>query len=675
MMKYPPTRKDDVTDDYFCVKVPDPYRWLEDDNSQETQAWVKAQQELTEAVLNEFPHRKAILSRLKELNDYPKQSCPLKCDDWYYYCKNDGLQNQWVIYRKNVASGDEEVFFDPNTLSVDGTTTAHGVGNSKDYKYFCYIVSQAGSDAGEFWIQEAKTKSILEDKLTGMRHSGASWYGEGFFYSRYDAEQSYQQQDKNQKVYYHKLGDSMDMDRLIYEDPEHPLRYNHPVVSDDLKTLFIYISQGTHGRKIIYRPIDDEKAPFRILFEGFDYDAYFMDAYEEGFGYLFTNKGANNSRLLKVSLADPAEENWQEIISERDYRLESADIVGGKIIAIFTKDVQSRIEVLDTDGNFLYPIDMPYQGTAYFMHSKKEDREGYFYFSSYIRPDESYRYDIDNNELSFYHRDPIRAEVQDLISEQVFFSSKDGTRIPMSLFYRRGMQKNGENPVVLYGYGGFNIPMLPGFNSSRVALLERGFIYAVVNLRGGSEYGESWHEQGMLLNKQNVFDDFVAAAEHLIAEGYTNPAKIAINGGSNGGLLVGACMTQRPDLFRVAVPSMGVLDMLRYSKFTCGWGWMTEYGDPEVEEHFRNMYSYSPLHNVKPGVSYPATMITTADHDDRVIPGHSFKFAATLQEHASQELPLLLYTQIQSAHGASSMTKGLELTADIYSFICKYLEV
>ncbi|MDD4310263.1 MAG: prolyl oligopeptidase family serine peptidase [Candidatus Cloacimonetes bacterium] len=676
-MKYPKTRKDTTEEDFFGIKVADPYRWLEDDNSADTIAWVKEQQLLTEAILNEYPQRKSMLKRLQELNDYPKQGCPIKRGDWYYYARNDGLQNQWVTYRKKSMDGEEELFFDPNTLSVDGTTTAHPVGRSKDHKYFAYQISQSGSDAGEFWIMDTETKTFLADKLLNMRHSGASWYKDGYFYSRYDAQQDYQQQDQNQKIYYHKLGDPQEQDKLIYEDSEHPLRFNHPAVSDDQKTLFIIVSQGTSGNSVLYKPIDDENAPFKCLFEGFEFDGYHIDAYEEGYVYLFTNKNAKNFRLLKVSLTDPAEDKWVEIIPERDYLLESVHLVGGKIIAMFTKDVQTKIEVMDTDGNFLYPIEMPYQGTAAFMFSEKEDKEGYFYFSSYIRPDESYHYDVPNNKLSFYHRDPIKAEVQDLVSEQIFFASKDGTQVPMTLVYKQGMEKNGNNPVFLYGYGGFNIPLLPWFNINRMAMLEKdnGIISVVVNLRGGSEYGEKWHEAGMLLNKQNVFDDFIAAAEYLIAEGYTNPYKIAINGGSNGGLLVGACLTQRPDLFKVAIPSMGVLDMLRYHKFTCGWGWMVEYGNPEEEQHFQNLLKYSPLHNVKPGVKYPATMVTTADHDDRVIPGHSFKFAATLQEHADQDLPLLLYTQFQSAHGASSMTKGLELIADIYSFVCLYLEI
>lgn len=668
-MKYPFTRKDDIKDEFFDTLVEDPYRWLEDDHNPETVAWLQAQQQLTESYLNQYPGRKAMLERVRQLNDYPKQTPPTKRGEWCYYYKNDGLQNQWVMWRRKVSDGTEELFFDPNLLSEDGTTRAYPVGWSDDYRYVTFNFSKAGADLGEFRVMDTVTKEFLPDLLPDMRHSGATWYKDGFYYSAYDNAQDYQAQDRDQKVYYHRLGDPREKDKLIFADPDNPLRYLAADVSEDEKTLFIYQSQGTHGRQIMFRPADKDEAPWTMLLEGFEYDGYAMESFEEGWVYLYTNKGAKNYRLFKVNLAEPAEDKWQLVIPERDYPLESAIPVGGKLIAIFTKDVQSLIEVLDQDGKYLYPIQMPYQGTAGFGRSRSDDHEGYFNFGSFIKPNESYHYDVDTNKLSFYYRDPVLADLDDLVSRQVFFSSKDGTRIPMTIIYKQGISLDGSNPLLLYGYGGFNIPMLPNFSPNRLALIEKGFIYVVVNLRGGSEYGENWHEQGMLLNKQNVFDDFCAAAEYLIREGYTCSEKLAINGGSNGGLLVGACLTQRPDLFRAAVPSMGVLDMLRYHKFTCGWGWMVEYGDPGQEEQFRNLLSYSPLHNVKPGVKYPVTMVTTADHDDRVIPGHSFKFAATLQEKADPANPVLLYTQFASAHGPSNLNKTLELWADIWSFL------
>ena len=558
----------------------------------------------------------------------------MKMGEWFYYYKNDGLQNQWVQYRKRTLDGVAEVFFDPNTLSEDGTTTGRVVGYSKDFKFFVFDISKAGADAGEFWVMEAETKTWLDDKLLNMRHSGASWYKDGFFYSRYDEDSDYQKQDKNQKVYYHKLGEAKENDILVYEDPEHPLRYNSAVVSDDDRYLLIYSSEGTHGRQILFKSLEDEKAEFATVFEGFEYNGYLMDAYEPDAFYLFTNKNAGNYRLLKVNLQHPEETNWLEVIPEREYLLDGVAVVGGKLFAMFIKDVHSLFEVMDLDGNYLYNIDLPYQCEAGIGYVKKEDTEAFVYFSSFVRPYEVYHYDISKNELTFYYTFPIKADVQDIVSEQIFYPSKDGTRVPMTLIYKKGIVKNGNNPVYLYGYGGFNVSLLPSFDENQMMFLEKGGIVVICNLRGGGEYGEIWHNSGMLLKKQNVFDDFIAAAEYLISDNYTNPSKIAISGGSNGGLLVGAVMLQRPDLFRVALPKMGVLDMLRYHKFTCGWGWVVEYGSSDEEEQFHNLLKYSPCHNVKPGVKYPATMVVTADHDDRVIPGHSFKFAATLQENS-----------------------------------------
>jgi prolyl oligopeptidase len=674
MIRYPETKKEQIEDAFFGVKVKDPYRWLEDDHSPETMEWVKKQQELTESVLNEYPERRDFLQRLKELNDYQKESTPVKLGEWYYFLKNDGLQNQWVIYRKRTLASEAELFFDPNTLSEDGTTGAYRAGNSRDYKYFVYMINEAGADAGEFWLLDSEKKEFLKEKLVKMKFTGASWYREGFFYSRFDNEEDFKQ-TRNQKVYYHKLGDRQEDDKLIYEDKENPQRFLGAYVSDDEKYLFIYVSEGTSGEAVIFKPLDDENAGFQTLFEGYEYDCRIYDGYEEDTFYIFTNKNAQNYRLLKVNLKSPGEENWEEIIPERDYLLEDAEIAGKRIIALFVKDVQSKIEILDPEGIFQKEIELPYQGSAYFVSGKKEDKEGFFVFTSFVRPNEVYHYDIPADKLTFYRRDAVKGDFEDIVSEQVFYESKDGCRVPMTLIHKKGIKKDGNNPVILYGYGGFNVSLMPGFSPNRQLFLEKGGIYVIANLRGGGEYGEKWHKDGMLLKKQNVFDDFIAAAEYLIENKYTNPEKIAINGGSNGGLLVGACMLQRPDLFKVAVPSMGVLDMLRFHKFTCGWGWMVEYGNPEEEEHFHNLLKYSPLHNVKEGVKYPATMVVTADHDDRVVPGHSFKFAAALQEKGDQELPLLLYTQIQSAHGASSMTKGLEMSADVMAFVCKYLRV
>ncbi len=672
--RYPQALKESHVEEHFSISIEDPFRSLENDLSPHTISWLEAQQNLTEEYLNQYPYRKDMLKRLKELVDYPKLSPPYKMGDWYYYSRNDGLQNQWVYYRRATMIDAEEIFFDPNTLSQDGTTRASWCGFSRDYRYFSFLVSPSGADAGEIWTLDTYSKEFIPDKITDVRHSGVSWWKDGFFYSRYDNTQDYQSQDANMKIYYHKLGEDNAQDSLIYEDPENPLRYHHIWVSDDEKTLFLYSTKGTRSSRILYRAAEGD-SPWQTLFDGFEFDAFIFDAYEEGFVYLFTNKHAPNYRLLKVDLRRPQEENWQEIIPQRDYLLASAQLAGGKLLAIFSKDVSSQIEVFDTAGNYLYPIPMPYQGAAYLHVLKKEEDEAYFGFDSFIHPHEYYHYNIKDSKLTYYHCDPIKADVSKIVSKQVFYPSLDGTMIPLTIIYREGMIRNGLNPCLLYGYGGFNISLMPSFSDTRVALLEKGFIYAIANLRGGGEYGEAWHEAGMKLQKQNVFNDFIAAAQYLIQEGYTSSQKLAINGGSNGGLLVGACLTQRPDLFKVAVPQMGVLDMLRYHKFTCGWGWMGEYGNPDEEEHFKNLLAYSPLHNIKAGQKYPATMITTADHDDRVIPGHSFKFAATLQEKADPGNPVLLYTQGQSSHGPSSTTKSLELTADVYSFICMTLGV
>jgi len=673
-MQYPTTRKDGTAEEFFGIKVPDPYRWLENDHDPEVIAWTQAQQALTEAELSKYPQREAILERVRELANYPRRTAPIKRGEWYYYHRNDGLQNQWVCYRKK-QDGAEELFFDPNALSPDGTTTASMVGVSKDDRYFTYMVSPAGADAGELWTMDTQTGTFLPDKLQDMRHTAAAWHRDGYYYSRYLPKADERDGDPGQNVWYHRLGTSAVEDVLVYEDMDNPRRFRNCWVSDDEKYIFIHESEASPGNRILYRPADDPAAPFQVLFDGFEHEYYVTDSFEEDYFYLFTNKDAPNRRLMKFHIAHPEEEHWQEVIPQRDYPLDTAQPVGGRLLAIFTKDVCSRVELLDTDGNFLREIEMPYQGTAGISFGRKEDREAYFYFDSYVRPYEIYRYDIPADSVTHYHTDPVKADLSAIVSRQVFYPSKDGTLIPMTLIHREDVPRDGNAPVLLFGYGGFDSSQMPYFSASRVALLEKGFIYAVANLRGGGEYGKRWYDAGKLLNKQNVFDDFIAAAEYLIREGYTNPRRLAINGGSNGGLLVGACLVQRPDLFRAAVPAMGVLDMLRFHKFTCGWNWMADYGNPDEEEHFRNLLSYSPLHNVKDGIRYPATLVLTADHDDRVVPGHSFKFAATLQEKAHPDSLALLYVQTSSAHGPSSLAKSLEYTADTYSFICMCLGV
>lgn len=673
-MQYPETRKELIKEQFFGTEINDPYRWLEDDHSEETQAWVKEQQAHTEQILNEYPLRSNILNEIIELNDYPKMTCPIKRGDWYYFSKNSGTQNQWVIYRKKELNSEEELFFDPNTLSEDGTTQASRVGMSEDRKLFFYRISKAGADDADIWIFDTKKKCFIEEKLLNARHTGVDCYKNGFIYSKYDELADNLKANKNQKVYYHQFGDAFENDQLIYEDLDHPLRYHAGWVSDDKRYMFIYVSEGTSQNKILFKSLEDEHSEFKAIFDTFDYNFHIFDANDPDEFYLHTNMNAENYQLIKVNLKN-SEITYKVIIPEREYMLDCVLLTNHKLIVSYLKDVSSKIEVMDEAGNYLYDIEMPYQGTANFFNDKKEDNETWFMFTSYTRPSDYYHYDVEKNQLTFYYRNPIKADIENYTSEQIFYHSKDGTKVPMTLIYKKGLQKKGNNPAYLYAYGGFNHAIMPYFSEIRIPFLDRGGIYAIANIRGGNEYGEQWHSQGCLLNKQNVFDDFISAAEYLISEQYTCPNKLAIAGGSNGGLLVGAVMTQRPDLFRVALPMMGVLDMLRYHKFTCGWGWMVEYGNPDEEIHFKNLLSYSPIHNVREDVKYPATMVVTADHDDRVIPGHSFKFAATLQEKGSKENPLLLYTQIQSGHGASNLRKYFELNADCWSFVLKYLEI
>ncbi len=674
-MIYPKTKKTELIENNFGLMIEDPYRWLEEDQSEETKIWLKEQQDFTESFLNQYPDRSNILNHLKKLNNYERKGVPLKRGNWYYFSKNSGLQNQYIYYRQKSLESEPELFFDPNTLSDDGTTTAFIISRSNDDKYIAFKISKAGADASEIWVMDTDKKEFLNDKITNLSHSGASWYKNGFFYSRNDSKPEQKAQYKNQKVYYHKLGESEIQDTLIFQDEENPLRYNRANVSDDEKYLFIYSFKGTNGAQILYKSLDDPNDEFKCLFQGFDFNGWLVNGYDDGIFYLFTNKNASNYCLYQIDLSSPQEENWKLIIPERDYLLDSATIINNKIIAIFTKDVFSKIEILELNGQLIKEIKMPFLGSASFIRSKKEDTEGFFAFDSYVSPSQIFHYDMLTHEMKFFYTYPIDLDFNQYCSEQVFFKSKDGTMIPMTLNYKKDMKKDGNRPVYLTGYGGFNDVKMPIFNIERTILMDKGGIFVIVNLRGGGEYGEKWHEAGMLLNKQNVFDDFISATEYMINEGYTNPDKTVIAGGSNGGLLVGACMTQRPELFKIALPMMGVLDMLRFHKFTCGWGWMAEYGNPEEEIHFKNLLKYSPVHNIKEGVKYPITMVVTADHDDRVIPGHSFKFAAQLQEKGSSENPYLLYVQSNSSHGSSNFNKFLQISADKWSFIFKYLNI
>jgi len=674
---YPETAKGDVVDDYFGTKVADPYRWLEDDNAPEVKEWVKEQNRVTFGYLEQIPFREKIRERLTELYDYPKYSSPVRAGDYYFFYKNEGLQNQSVIYVQKGLEGEPEVFIDPNQLAPDGTVRIFLVGFSKDNRYVTYARSEAGSDWQELRVVEIATRKELDDRIRWVKFTGASWFGDGFFYSGFEKPEEGEElsaQSKYQKVFYHRLGDPQEADVVVYEDPEHPLRYVAASTTEDKKYLVLSVSEGTSGNELYYRETAARGEGFKPLITGFDHDSYVIDNVGERF-LVITNAGAPNNRVVLVDPAFPAEENWETVIPEKPETLDSANTAGGYLFCRYLKDAHTQVFQYDLQGNPVREIALPALGTASGFSGKKEDKILFYVFTSFTYPPTIYKYDVESGTSEVFRRTEVGFDPQAYVTEQVFYTSKDGTRVPMFLVYRKGLEKNGRNPAFLYGYGGFNISLLPSFNALRVFLLENGFVFAQANLRGGGEYGEEWHKAGMLLKKQNVFDDFIAAAEYLIREKYTSSERLAIAGASNGGLLVGAAMTQRPDLFKVALPAVGVMDMLRYHKFTVGWGWAVEYGSSDEEEHFRNLYAYSPLHNIKEGVSYPATLVTTADHDDRVVPAHSFKFIATLQEKNAGPNPVLIRIETRSGHGSSSTTKMLEETADEYAFMCYNLGV
>ena len=670
-LKYPETAREGVVDNYHGTEIADPYRWLEDDMSERTAEWVKAQNEVTFGYLNSLPQREAIRERLTELWNYPSQSAPSKCGDWYYISRNSGLQNQSVLYRKrNLTDTEEEVFFDPNTLSEDGTVALHAGSFTKDGKYFAYALASAGSDWVEIKVLDAETMQPLADHIKWVKFSGASWSrdGRGFYYSAYDAPKEgdgvYSAQNTNQKVYFHRLGTSQAEDILIFEDKKNPLHYHHGGESEDGKWHFVTSSAGTSGTQILYKRTSERK--WRTLFKGFDYDYYILDCYNDEL-LVMTNDAAANYRLVGVDLLTGKR---YDVIPESNSLLKSVGMVGNYLFAEYLIDAQSKIFQYDRKGNLVREVELPIIGSVGGFDGEREDKDVYYAVANYTSPSTIYRYDIESGKSELYHRSEVKFDCENYETKQIFFTSKDGTRVPMFVSHKKGLKLDGNNPCYLYGYGGFQINLTPSFSTTAAMFMEQGGVWVVVNLRGGSEYGEEWHKGGMLENKQNVFDDFIAAAEHLIGEGYTSSRKLAIAGGSNGGLLVGACMTQRPDLYAVALPAVGVLDMLRYHLFTIGHGWVVEYGSAENKEQFDYLIKYSPLHNLREGVEYPATLITTGDHDDRVVPAHSFKFAAELQHCHKGNNPVLIRIDTNAGHGAGKPTsKRIEEVADTFAFV------
>jgi prolyl oligopeptidase len=668
---YPVTAKTDQTDTYFGTVVADPYRWLEYDTAANTKAWVEEQNKVTFGYLEKIPYRDKIKKRLQENYNYPKYSSPYRAGEYYFFEKNDGLQNQSVIYFQKGISGEPKVFLDPNRLSNDGTVTITPIGISKNKKYMAYALNRSGSDWQEIRIIEIATQKELGDKLEWVKSSGAAWKDDGFFYSRYDkpaAGRELSTKNEYHKIYYHRLGDAQEKDQLIYEDKNSPLLYFGAQTTEDEKFLIIYVAQGTDGTELYCRNLEKGQKDFTLLIKGFDDNATILN--NDGEKLLMqTDAGAPNQRIVLIDPQHPDRKNWKDIVPEQKELLEAASTGGGKIFASYLKDATTRVYQYNYQGKTEHEIILPALGTAKDFGGNYDDKFVFYNFTSFTYPSSIYKYEIATGKSEVFRKSEVKFNPEDFETKQVFYPSKDGTLIPMFLVYKKGLKPDGNNPTLLYGYGGFNVSLTPTFSVSRIYLLENGGVFAMANLRGGGEYGEKWHEAGKLLKKQNVFDDFIAAAEYLIKEKYTSPARLAIQGGSNGGLLVGACMTQRPELFKVAFPQVGVLDMLRYHKFTIGWGWAVEYGSSDSAACFPYLYKYSPLHNIN-GQSYPATMVTTGDHDDRVVPAHSFKFAATLQEKNKGANPTLIRIETKAGHGAGKpVSKFIEEQADTWAFM------
>jgi len=672
-MTYPNTRKSDQVDDYHGTKVADPYRWLEDDNSPETAAWVKAENEVTNAYFAKIPYRAQVKQRLEQLFDYPKFTPPDRRGDSYVFSKNDGLQNQNVIYLQKTPDDSPELLLDPNKFSQDGTSRLGVFAVSRDGRYCGYGISTGGSDWQEAHVMEVNGRKLLDDDLKWLKVTDMAWAGNGFFYSRYPAPEGGHElssKNENHTVYYHPVGTPQSQDELVFEDKAHPQRFHIVSTTDDERFAILYVSDrgtGKRGNAVFYRDLKKSDKSFKPVIAEVTDDTYNVIDDVNGKLLVQTNLNAPNYRIAAFN---PADSSWSEVIPEKPEVLESAKVAGGKLFVTYLKDVASHLDVYSLDGKLENEVKLPGAGSVSELQGNEKDNFIFFAFTSPNYPSTIFRYDIPSKEAKVYRAPQIPGfHPDDYETKQVFYTSKDGTRVPMFLTYKKGLKLDGTNPTLLYGYGGFNISTLPVFRPFGTALLEQGFIYASANLRGGGEYGEKWHLAGTKLQKQNVFDDFIAAAEWLIANKYTSPAHLAINGGSNGGLLVGAVMNQRPELFRAAVPMVGVMDMLRFQKFTIGWNWIADYGSSDNADEFKALYAYSPLHNIRPGAKYPATLITTADHDDRVVPAHSFKYAATLQTLASKDNPVLIRIETKSGHGAVSTTKAIELTADIYSFL------
>ncbi len=674
-IRYPFTRKAEQLDDYHGTLVPDPFRWLEDDTSEETGAWVAAQNEVTFGYLSGIPFRDRFKARLTDLVNYPRISAPEVKKQWQVFTRNDGLQNQAVYYLQQGDTGEPVVLLDPNTMSADGTTRVAGLTFDAAASRIAYMVSTAGSDWQQIRVMEVATRTDLPDRIDWVKVSAIAWFGDGFFYSRYpepdNSAAAFSSMNEDHQVFYHRIGTPQSDDHLVYHDAEHPQRFHHVATTDDERYAVLYISdrgQGKDGSALLVKDLRVPDATFQPVWTEFDDEMGVLDSVGDRL-LVVTNRAAPNRRVVLIDPQAPEESNWTTILAERPEPLDAVTTAGGRIFASYLHDVTTRTVAHHLDGRLEREIALPGLGTAVGFDGERDATSVYFTFTSFTAPATVYRYDIASGACRQYRDVALPFDPTQFETRQVFVTSKDGTRVPAFIVAKKGIVLDGNNPTLLYGYGGFNVSLPPAFSALRVGFLEQGGVYVQANLRGGNEYGEAWHRAGMKENKQNVFDDFIAIAEWLIANGYTRTERLAIQGGSNGGLLVGAIMTQRPDLARVALPSVGVMDMLRFHKFTIGWNWIADYGSSDDADAFVYLYAYSPLHQLRDGVSYPATMITTADHDDRVVPAHSFKFAARLQEAHRGDAPVLIRIETQSGHGSSSLTKSIEEAADVYAFM------
>jgi prolyl oligopeptidase len=682
-LTYPESKKGEVVDDYFGTKVPDPYRWLEDENSSDTKTWVEAQNSLTFSYLDKIPYREKLKTRLTELYNYPKISAPFRRGDTYFFTKNDGLQNQSVYYIQQGVNGTPELFLDPNKFSSDGTSVLRGFSLSKDGKYLAYGVSQGGSDWINLSVMEVASRNKLADELKWLKGGGVSWQADGFYYSRYpEPEKGKELTSKNefQTVYFHKVGTPQSADVLVYDDKKNPQRFQGVGTTEDERFALLVISErgkGKKGNALFYKDLSKGETTFSpIVAEIGDNSFNVVDNVGDKF-LIETDLNAPNGRVVLVDPKNPDPKKWHDVLPERSEPLQGAGTAGGKLFASWRKDVATRAYVFSLDGKLENEIVLPGVGAANGFGGLSDDKYVFYNFTSFNFPSTIYKYDIATKKSTVFRLVDIPGFKPDAYeTKQVFVSSKDGTKVPMFLVYKKGLKLDGNNPTLLYGYGGFNVVTAPNFSSLRLALLEQGVVYASCNMRGGGEYGEKWHEAGTKLKKQNVFDDFIAAAEWLISNKYTSSKRLAIQGASNGGLLVGAVTNQRPELFRAVVEQAGVMDMLRFQKFTIGWNWIADYGSSEANEaEFKALVAYSPIHNVKAGAKYPAVLITTADHDDRVVPAHNYKYAAAMQAAQGSDNPILIRIDTNSAHGASNTTKTIEQARDIYAFLFENLGV